>query len=465
MIFVALGETDSVGASCHYLDIEGTGLVLDAGTDPEEDGPDSLPRFDVVRAHDDWYMDHVLVTHAHHDHIGAVPVLLEWFPQALVHMTRATRQLADILLPASARLQKRKLREGSSQFDPLFDEEQLEMYSYLYLTHELGTTFDVAGPHGTAPVRAEFFSAGHILGSAGVLLTFAENGEDRRVFYTSDTNMRSQSIIPGGDYPEEPVDTLILESTMGDDEEAEQTTRRLEEQKLGDAIERTIGRGGTVLIPVFALGRAQEVLAIVDRFKKQGRVPEETPVYTAGIMRAIASLYDQTRFATPRVDPSFQVYNVEQRRLPRSEAATMNALSEPSIHVVTSGMMFERTASNRIAQELVEDEKHAILRVGYAVETSPAHRLLEAAEQGKGAEVVISEDRGPQEVHCDVERFFLSGHSHRRDLIQIVERLQPERVILVHGEGTAKQWMEDTINKFYPEVEVLRPPYGEPIEV
>jgi Cft2 family RNA processing exonuclease len=380
-------------------------------------------------------------------------------------MSKATRELAGVVLPASARLQQRKLREGSSTAEPLFNEDELAVYSYLYLTHDLQHDFDVTGLRGGSKVRARFYSAGHVLGSVGVLLTFEENGQPKRVFYTSDTSMRGQWIIPGGDYPEGPLDVLIMESTLGADPEAELTTRRTEERRFAEALERVIARGGTVLIPVFALGRAQEILALIDRFKKRGRIPADVPVYTAGSMRAFAELYDKMRFNTPRLDPEFQVYEVDQIRLPRSREAQLGALAGPSIHLASSGMMFERTNSNRLAQELVEDEKNAVLLVGFSREDSPGHRLMTAAAKGKGSEVLLDRFRGPQPVNCDVERFRFSGHSHRRDLIQLVDTLKPRTVALVHGDEDARRWMADNIRFFYPDVNLVVPCSGEPVTV
>lgn len=465
MLLVALGKTDVIGASCHFLLVEGTGLLLDAGADPEGEGPEGLPDFDLVHRHADWYVDHTIVTHAHHDHVGALPVLIKHFPHVLVHMTRATRDLTDFALPASARLQRRRLREGSSTHEPLFSEEELEVYSYLYLTHELERDFDVTGLKGRTPITARFYDSGHILGAVGVLLTFEEQGRQRRVFYTSDTSVRPQAIIPGGNYPEGPVDVMIMESTLGADPDAELTTRRTEEKRLGEALRRVIDRKGTVLLPVFAMGRAQEILALLDRYKRRGIIPEDVPVYTAGSMRAVADIYDKSRFTTPRLDPEFQVFGVDQRRLPRSDEALQEALSGPSIHVMSSGMVFERTISNRLAQRLIEDEKNAVFLVGFAREDSPAHRLVEAAAQGKGTEIVLDRARGPQPVNCEVDRFRFSGHSHRRDLIQLVEQLRPKTVVLVHGEEDARRWLADNIAFFYPEVDVHLLQAGVPLEL
>ncbi|MDZ4698513.1 MAG: MBL fold metallo-hydrolase [Rhodothermales bacterium] len=461
MEFVALGSTEAIGASCLFLNINDTGIVLDAGADPEEEGVESLPRLDLLRRNSAWYVDHVIVTHAHHDHMGSLPVLLREYPNVHVHMSPATRQLADLLLPASARLQRRKLKEGSSAHEPLFSEEELDMQSFLYLTHELHESFDLRGIKDKSPFRGEFYNAGHVLGSVGVQMTFEEEGRRRRVFYSSDTNIRPQDIIPGGDYPEGPIDILILESTLGADPEAEKTTRKLEEDRFASALARVLDRGGAVLIPVFALGRAQEMLAMIDRFKAQGRIPEDIPIYTAGSMRAVADLYDKTRLTTPRLDPEFQVYGVPQRRLPRSNEATRDALSQPSIHIMSSGMMFERTISNRLAQQLVESDKNGVFFVGFVKEDSPARMIIDAAANGQGNHVVLDRMVGPQPINCDVDRFRFSGHSNRRDLLQIVERLRPKQIVLVHGETEAREWMADNIAYFYPDTTVHLPECGQ----
>lgn len=465
MIYAALGETEVIGASCHYLQIEGTGIVLDAGADPEEEGPDSLPRFDFIHDHPEWFVDHAIITHAHHDHIGSLPIFLREFPHAQIHMTRATRELAEMVLPASARLQRRKQLEGSTHHDPLFTEEELEVQSYIYAAHDLDYDFDVTGVRAQVPLMARFYDAGHVLGAAGVLLAYEKDGVSRRLFYTSDTNLRSQSIIPGGTYPEAPVDVLLLESTLGADPNAEQTTRRTEEKKFAEALQRVIGRGGVVLLPVFALGRAQEILALLGRFKKRGLLPDDLPVFTAGSMRAFADLYDRTRYNTPRLNPDFEVFGVQQRRVPRRMSTVRTIMEDPCILVASSGMMFERTLSNRLAQELVEDEKHGIFLVGYARPDSPSGELLDAAQEGKGTEVVLSASRGAQPVNCEVERFRFSGHSHRRDLIQLVERLRPQTVVLIHGDQEARTWMADNIRFFHPEVTIRQPALGEVLEL
>jgi Cft2 family RNA processing exonuclease len=465
MEFIALGDTEDVAASAHFLDIGGTGLVLDAGTDPRREGRASLPRYDLIHDHPDHYIDHAIVTHAHHDHMGSLPVLVREFPHALVHMTDATRRLLEFLLPASARLQKKRLEQGETDEDPLFTEDELSFHSHIYLTHELAEDFDVTGVGG-APVQGRFYTAGHILGSVGVELRFEEAGKERSVFYTSDTNLQAQSIIPGGQYPAS-TDVLILESTLGNDEEAEQTSRPEEVDRFKTTLAEVIDRGGTAVVPVFVMGRAQETLALLGRLKDEGVIGREVPVYTAGSMRAVADLYDKTRTSTPRIDPEFRVFDVDQDRVPYGDKAKRDLLNGPGIFVVSSGMMFEPTLSNKLARRIVENEEDAVLLVGYAKEGTPARRLQEAAEEeeGTGSGVMLADGYGPQPVNCTVERFRFSGHSNRRDLLSLVDRMQPETVLLVHGETEAREWMAEHIRADHPAVDVHLPAGGEPIEV
>jgi len=466
MRYLALGNTAEIGASCHYIVLDGVGIVLDAGVDPEQDGRASLPNFKLIRHRAERPVDHVLITHAHHDHMGSLPVLAGDHPNVGIHVTPPTRHLAELLLPSSARLQRRKMFEGSTTEQPLFDVETAEALSYLYEEHELEEAFPLPSQRG-GDVTAKFYHAGHTLGSAGVLLEARRDGGSFRVFYTSDTHSGAQTILPAAKYPEAPVDVLLLETTLGADEVAETTTRAEQEKLLGEAIARVIKRGGSVLIPAFALGRSQEMVALMDRYKQEGLIPEATPVYTAGQMRAVAELFDRTRLSSPRVDPEFEVYGVRQHRTPRNDEALLATLDEPCIHIASSGMMFERTLSNTLAKMMVEDERHGIFFVGYCVEHSSGARLLAAAEQGEGATVLLDATNGTEEqtVRAEVIRFRFSGHAHRQEILGLVERMQPREIILVHGERAAKEWVRTELGRLHPDVPVHVPAGGEEVTI
>ena len=465
MRYLSLGDTHEIAASCHYIEIGGTGLVLDAGMDPDKDGYEALPPFELVKSR---AVDHIVVTHAHHDHLGSLPVLTREVPHARVHMSRPTAMLAEVLLPSSARLQRRRVREGSTTTAPVFDVETAEALSYVYETHNLGTPFSLKGLKAQGELVGEFFHASHVLGAVGLLLDGDEIGPDGklervRVFYTSDTSIQAQTILPGADFPTEPVDVLILESTLGADPDAAATTRKAEERRFADMLGTVIGRGGVALVPVFALGRSQDVLAMIDRAKSRGVIPKQTPVYTAGSMRAIAEIYDRTRESTPRLDPDFEVFGVEQQRVPRSQARTDEAVQQGGIFVVSSGMLFERTPSFALAERLVSDARHAVLFVGYSKEGSPGDRLQVAAATGEP--MTFDDAKGPVQIQATVERFRFSGHAHRDDLLSVVGRLDPETVVLVHGETRAKQWLREAIEEAYPDVRVVVPTQGTEIEL
>jgi Cft2 family RNA processing exonuclease len=199
--------------------------------------------------------------------------------------------------------------------------------------------------------------------------------------------------------------------------------------------------------------------------KDEGSIPSDVPIYTAGSLRAIAGIYDDTRKTTPRLDEDFEVYSVDQERVPYSSDAKADVLDGPGIMVVSSGMMFEPTLSNILARRIVENERDAVLIVGHAVEGTPARRLQEAAAEGPGAPVMLADGHGPQPVYCTVERFRFSGHSHRRELLKIVDHLAPETVLLVHGEPAAQEWMKGAIEEQQPGMDVRRPDWGELIEL
>ncbi len=463
MKFVSLGASERIGASCHYLDLDGTGIFLDSGSDPDREGADSLPAFSIVTESDGWPADHLIITHAHHDHMGSLPVLIRKYPRIRIHMTSPTRDLLEKLLPNSARLQKRKIKEGSTKSQPTFQLDEVEAISHLYEAHNYDEWVPLDGENTGANVKMRFLDSGHVLGSSSVELTYERDGQPFRVYYSGDVSLTPQTILAGGVVPDPGVDVMIMECTLGADEIAPLTDRAGEERDLGFSIQKVLDRGGVVVIPVFALGRAQEVIALIDRYINQGLVHPDTPIYTAGTMRAIADIYDKTRHITRRVDSAFEVYDVPQKRIPKSASGLQRALEEPSIFVVSSGMLFEKTLSNKIARHVISEPESAIFLVGYAAEKSPAERLLQAVENGDNS-VVLSDDMGPQELRCEVQKFRLTGHSHREDLLELVDEVQPKRLVLVHGETEARAWIAEEVAKLDERIEITIPEEGKVVE-
>lgn len=464
--FITLGKTQDISASCHYLKMAGTGILLDSGQDPNVDGVRGLPDFERIKRDPDCFIDYAILSHAHHDHIGSLPVMLQHFPFARIHLSQPTRLLLDFLLPESARLQRKRFKEGTNPEPPMFNEEHAEMAGYLYRSWRLGEQFELHGERAQTPIQATFYHAGHVLGAVGTLLETTVNEKPFRLFFTGDVNMRAQTLQPGAEMPPPPLDVLIMESTLGADPTAELTTRKMEEERFLDMIRRTLARKGSVLIPAFALGRSQEVISMLGRFKKQKKLPADMPIYTAGSQRAITDIYDRTRFISPRLDEKFEVFSVEQKRLPRSKTRINQYLQEGGgIFIMGSGMLFDKTLSNKLALKMMDDERNSVAFVGYVKPDSPAFALHQARQEGKGTKVAISPLHEALPVNCEVDRFRFSGHSNRRELLQIVEKTKPKKVILIHGEEEARQWMKDNILFFYPDTEVILPQQGEVIRI
>jgi Cft2 family RNA processing exonuclease len=230
------------------------------------DGPKALPLLDLLP---DDSVDAIVITHAHQDHIGALPVLQRRQRNARVFLTEATRQLGDIMLHNSVNVMQRLREEGGPEAQ-LFGHREVDIGMKRWQVAALETRFDIdgerLGPNGESDVALEFFDAGHILGSIGVRISVL----GRTVFYTGDVQFEDQTLSRGATFPKEPADVLIMECTRGDRSKNPEWTRDGEERRFAEAIRGVFKRGGGVLIPTFALGKTQEVLAMMYRLRREG---------------------------------------------------------------------------------------------------------------------------------------------------------------------------------------------------
>jgi Cft2 family RNA processing exonuclease len=325
----------------------------------------------------------------------------------------------------------------------------------------LGQPFTLEGerarPHEADTLTVEFVDAGHVLGAAGVIL----RAEGKTVFYTGDVNFDDQTITKGAAFPETDIDVLIIEATRGDSPLPEGFTRAGEEQRLADAIDGAFSRGGCVLIPVFALGKTQEVLAMIYRFRRE-KVLGEFPIYIGGLSAKITEIYDRRALVSRRLLPRLQLLEELSPFVLNGRTIQESSARRGRVYALSSGMMTPKTLSNIFAQRVLGNPQHSIFFVGYADPESPAG-ILKAAKPEQL--VSLDPDEPEQPLRCQIEQFQFSAHASRESIIQYVRKLAPKKVVLVHGDVPAVEWTRATLAMELPGTEVVVPTPGLEIEL
>jgi len=302
----------------------------------------------------------------------------------------------------------------------------------------------------------EFWDAGHVLGSSGILL----RAEGRTIFYTGDVNFDDQTIMQSAIFPQSDIDVLIMECTRGDSPEPAGWSRESEEQKLADAIEATFSRGGCALIPVFALGKTQEALAMFYEFRRQRQL--DFPAYIGGLSSKMTDVYDRRANQTRRQWPRLQLMQDIAPFVLNGQTINDSPARAGRVYALSSGMMTAKTLSNIFARRLVGVPQHSILFVGYADPESPGGILRSAKT---GASFSLDPDEPPQTLRCHIEQFQFSAHASRESLIAYATKLGPKKILLVHGDPPAVEWMRARVAAELPKCEVIVPTPGVEMEL
>jgi len=313
--------------------------------------------------------------------------------------------------------------------------------------------------HGTEQrgLTFEFFDAGHVLGSAGILL----RAEGQTIFYSGDVNFDDQTIMEAAIFPKEKIDILIMECTRGDHAKPAGWTRADEERRLAEAIDRGFKRGGCVLIPVFALGKTQEVLAMFYKFRRD-RILLDFPIYIGGLSSKMTDIYDRRASMARRQLARLQLMEETAPFVLNGQTIHDAPICAERIYALSSGMMTPKTLSNIFARRLVEKPQHSVFFVGYADPESPAGLLRDAAPGGK---VTLDPDEAAQRVRCNIEQFQFSAHATREALIDYAQKLSPRKIVLVHGDPPAVEWMRAKLASELPGSKVIVPAPGVELEL
>jgi Cft2 family RNA processing exonuclease/dsRNA-specific ribonuclease len=415
-----LGGADEIGASCAVISVGGTTLIVDCGV-----------RFKAGRALPDLAAisglspDAILVTHAHTDHTGGLPVVHEAWPAIPILMSPPTVDLVRILTRDALHLMAEAFKRGGEV--PLYNEVAVESMFHVTRGVKHGETVTIGA------VEATWLPSSHILGASMIhLATPAGN-----VLFTGDYSVEAQRTVPALSRPPLPVDLVVTESTYGNRLHED---RKSAERRLVGRVRETIDGGGRVLIPAFAIGRAQEVILILRSAIERGELPD-VPVFVDGMVRAVCDVYPHhpryvTNALAKRMRRGHPFYT--DRILPVTKPEDRRALLDtgPAVIVSSSGML-SGGPSAFYAGELAGNERDAILLTGYQDEESPGRALLGLAEQ-EGPRTMRLLDR-QIEVRCSFSTYGLSAHADRMQMVGLLEGLSPECVILVHGDKGAKR--------------------------
>ena len=455
MKFINLTRHTEIGANSYYLEAGGDRLILDSGMHPKEIGENALPNWKPVEGRT---IDAILISHAHQDHIGTLPVLMRQQSHARVFMTEPTSEIGSLLLHNSVNVMTRQREDLRLTIYPLFGHREIDRSSERWYRCRYRQPYTTAGDRAGNGGRStfEFWDAGHVLGSSGILL----RSEGQTIFYTGDVNFDDQTIMQAAVFPQSDVDILIMECTRGDIAEPPGWSRVAEEKKLATAIEATFSREGCVLIPVFALGKTQEALGMFYEFRHQQQL--DFPAYIGGLSSKMTEVYDRRANQTHRQWPRLQLMQDVAPFILNGQTINDSPARAGRVYALSSGMMTPKTLSNIFARRVVEVPQHSILFVGYADPESPGG-ILRTAKTGD----IVSLDpyERSQTLRCHIEQFQFSAHASRESLIAYAKRLTPKKVLLVHGDPPAVEWMRQQLATDLPNCEVIVPIPGVEIEL
>jgi Cft2 family RNA processing exonuclease len=454
--FINLTRRTEIGANSYYLETAGHRLVLDSGMHPKFVGEDALPNLNALGSR---RLDAIIVSHSHQDHIGTLPVLMRRQPHARVFMTDATAEIGNALLHNSVNVMTRQREGVGTTLYPLFTHREVDRVSERWQSCALRQIYTLSGervPASSNETTFEFFDAGHVLGSTGVLL----RTEGRTLFYTGDVNFDDQTIAQAAVFPEEKIDVLIMECTRGDTPVPPTWSRVSEEQRFTRALQNAFERGGCLLIPVFALGKTQEVLAMLYKLRRENTL--DFPIYIGGLSSKISEIYDRRAQIGRRQLPRLQLLDELRPFVLNSETIHDAKTRSGRVYALSSGMMTPKTLSNLFAQRVVDQPRHSVFFVGYADPESPAGILRNARPD---EEVTLEPNGAPQRVRCHIEQFQFSAHASRESLIAFAERLVPKKVLVVHGDPLAVEWMRARLASDLPNSEIIVPTPGVEIDL
>jgi len=435
----ALGGFREVGRSSIMVETPESNVLLDFGVSVGSNAFPyiDIPEFDIKK------IDAVIVSHSHLDHCGFVPYLYENGYTGPLYCTPPTRDLMVLLCLDYIDICHKEGKE------PPYTKRAVEQAVKHTITVEYGEVFDI-----TPDIRLTFQPAGHLLGSAVTHLHIGEGLHN--IVYTGDLKFAPSRLFEPAYTNFSRVETLITESTYGGPEDI-MPSRKESEQKLLDIINKTMAEGGKVLIPSFAVGRAQDVMVILAQngfqypVYMEGMLWDATAIHTA--YPEYLSKYMQKQILYYGKNPF--ISEIFHRVVPKERDKILDS-SEPCVVIATSGMLIGGPAMEYL-KAFASDKRNTLIFVGYQAEGTLGRRI-----QKGWREIPVTGEDGKiksLELKLNVETIEgLSGHSDRNQLISYIYKLgsRPERIIVNHGDGHIPVELARDIHKMF-KIEAIAP--------
>lgn len=439
---LTLGGFGQVGRSCMLLTTAESKILIDCGVNPGAKSPmESFPRLDWANITlDD--LDAVVISHAHLDHTGFLPVLCKFGYKGPIYCTEPTLPMMNVI-----QLDAIKVAAAQGRA-PLYSEADVKQIMRQAITLSYGTVTDIS-----PDIKLVLSNAGHILGSA--TCHFHIGNGDHNFVYTGDLKFGKSILFESANWNYPRVETLLIESTYGAKEDI-QPTREEVEAAFVNAVNTILKDGGKVLIPIPAVGRAQEIMMVINQYMKSGQMVE-APVFMEGMIAEATSIHEAY--------PEYLARDLRQKILETddnpfdSEYFTNIEHSDgreeplrdgtPCIIMATSGML-EGGPVLEYFKSIAPQKKNKIVFVSYQVNGTLGRRVLDGAKQvsmlGREGKVEVVN------VECGVEKLDgFSGHSDYNQLMSFIHKLRPKlrRVLVNHGERRKSESLAMSIRRMY----------------
>jgi len=439
-----LNRQRSIGANCLLIELGPFRILVDAGLNPKAVGKEATPDFSLL---EDDTLDFILLTHSHLDHLGSLPLIMRKHPEATVITSVPTVSLAPRMLRNSCNVMKKQKAELNIPEYPLYEFGEIDDVErrLLPILFNQPKTFYA---HDDA-LEITYFAAGHVAGAAAIKLVYKKE----RIFFTGDVLFDAQRILPGACLPDENFDIVVTETTRGQTERSKDQSRELETARLVETIDRTIRRGGSVLIPSFALGRMQEMFALIHA-QQQARNLPFCDVFATGLGMDLVNYLDMITRKTDLVH--FRIHTVKQLGVkPLKHALTPGIdVAQKGIYILSSGMLVPNTPAYHVAASLLDHSHNAICFVGYCDPDTPGGQLLATS---KGNSFLFDKLDHVATVRAHIEKYDLSGHADRQELVDFALACNPRTIVLTHGDPPAREWFEDELQFQSPKTKIIDP--------